>query len=35
MNRTRPTLWDIIPGWAYWLVCGVIVILALIAQIGR
>lgn len=22
MKRTRPTLWDLIPGWAYGLILG-------------
>ena len=34
MKRTRPTLWDLIPGWAYWLTLGGLWILVLIENWG-
>jgi hypothetical protein len=34
MKRTRPTLWDLIPGWAYALTLGGLWIGAMIANWG-
>ena len=34
MKRTRPTLWDLIPGWAYGLTLGGLWIGAMIANWG-